>query len=117
MTDEVANGTIREIKAGTVRGTVGMCTNCAERSGVAHLVTDDDDEIDAMRQTVCISCGTMDDICTLPVDADFAAWDPVTDGRWDAPPWYLNPRVNLAIKQPEGGPRGQMVHWMNVLNM
>lgn len=108
MTDD---GAIREIKAGMVCGQVGMCASCAERSGVAHITGDMDDE-----QMVCISCGTTKDICALPVEADFSAWDPQTDGRWDAPPWYLNPRVNLRIKQPEGGPRGQMIHWMNILN-
>jgi hypothetical protein len=46
----------------------------------------------------CVLCHKYDGVRVVPVQADFTHWDPAVDGRHDAPAWYVNTRINNAIK-------------------
>jgi hypothetical protein len=106
-------GEIREITHGRIVGKMAMCMGCAKLVGVSQSVV----EYDGPAGAVCIMCHRPeDDMRTLPVDADFNKWVPKRDGPWNAPPWYLNPKINSSIVL-EDPPTGQMLVWIQMLDI
>lgn len=108
--EKVKDGEIVEVKTGMVTGRIAMCNGCAHVVGVEESTVENDRE-----DVVCVMCGEKkEDMRAIPVQADFNKWNANRDGQWDSPPWYLNPRINAAIRIYE--PHGQMAVWIQILD-